>query len=270
MWIRALENTARNARPNGSRKASFEMSRLEVRMFHVGHGEAILLTFPGEKAWLIDGGCTNGETKNRQLAQLILDYLEEKGLTLEVCVPSHPHIDHAGALETIIASGSPSLASTITIYRAEDAWSLDTKWLRRYHQVVDAAGPSIQEVILRRAHREIAPTEDIDVHIFAGSGDGPYTSTFMQLRFRGAQLLFMGDAHCSYEAELLEQVGAQDFRADVLKVTHHGSSDGTSNGLIAAAAPSLAIAIDRPGRRTPTRSGHARAASWQSARAPGV
>jgi competence protein ComEC len=64
----------------------------------------------------------------------------------------------------------------------------------------------------------------------------------MQLRFRSARLLFTGDADCAYEVKLLEAFGETDFRADLLKITHHGSSSGTAARVLAAARPALAIA----------------------------
>ena len=73
----------------------------------------------------------------------------------------------------------------------------------------------------------------------------------MQLRFGAARLLFTGDSHCSYEVELLEAFGEEDFRADVLKITHHGSSSGTARQVVEAVRPSLAIAstADEGGHR---------------------
>jgi beta-lactamase superfamily II metal-dependent hydrolase len=91
----------------------------------------------------------------------------------------------------------------------------------------------------------------VTAHLFSGSGAGPYTSLFMQLRFGAARLLFTGDAHCAYELELLEAFGAADFRADMLKVTHHGSSSGTAGGVVEAVKPAFAIAstADEGGHR---------------------
>jgi beta-lactamase superfamily II metal-dependent hydrolase len=80
-------------------------------------------------------------------------------------------------------------------------------------------------------------------HFFAGEGDGAYTSVFLHLHFGSARLLFTGDAHCEYEELLIGSFSEEDdFRADVLKVTHHGSSSGTAKRFIDAVRPALAIA----------------------------
>ena len=83
MWIRALVDEARSAQPQATRQASFAASNLEVRMFNVGEGEAILVIFPGRRTWLIDGGSTNSPGPNERLGRLLVVYLEGRGLMLE-------------------------------------------------------------------------------------------------------------------------------------------------------------------------------------------
>ncbi len=40
----------------------------------------------------------------------------------------------------------------------------------------------------------------------------------------------------------MKSVGEEAFRADELKVTHHGASSGTANWLVCAVKPGIAIA----------------------------
>ena len=251
MWIRALPNEARGARPNGVRQASFNAGHLEVRMFNVGHGEAILLILPTGRVWLVDGGNTNNKSPNDELADLIVKHLEARSLTLEACVASHAHVDHVGALDPILSSGSPVLAPVVTVYRSVEGWNANRRWLDRYRTAISNLGGAVEEVTLRDAHREVELAPNVVAHLFAGSGDGPYTALFMQLRYHSARLLFTSDAHCQYEIEQLEAVGDTDFRADVLKVTHHGSSSGTALRTVRSARHAFAIAStgDDPGHR---------------------
>jgi hypothetical protein len=64
MFKRVLDNEAPNARPSAQRRAEFDGSFLEVRMFHVG--QAILIVFPGNRTWLVGGGSINGPSLNRE------------------------------------------------------------------------------------------------------------------------------------------------------------------------------------------------------------
>lgn len=81
----------------------------------------------------------------------------------------------------------------------------------------------------------------IDAHLFVGSGASVYTPLFMRLSYGSARLLFTGDADMAYERRLLRQFSPAHMRADVLKVTHHGSSSGTSPEAVAATKSAFAI-----------------------------
>ncbi len=226
-FLRVLEDEAHNARPSSQRQLEFDQSPLEVRMFNVGAGEAILLVFPGNRAWLIDGGATNSPDHNEILGQGLVDYLSERHLALEAFVPSHPHVDHVGGVATILDRGGAVLAPSMTIYQSDDpTWDLDRAWLNDLRAKIAALGSQVQVLRLRDAHREVMIADEVRAHLFAESGDGAYTSIFLDLRFRGARLLFTGDAHCPYEKELLDRFGEEDFRADVLTLTRLGGRPG--------------------------------------------
>ena len=94
MWFRALENECRLANPPPARKSEFaDAERIEIRMFRVVEGEAILLIFDQTRCWLIDGGNTGEDEPNETLAEALHTYLLHRNLTLEVCVASHAHFD---------------------------------------------------------------------------------------------------------------------------------------------------------------------------------
>lgn len=245
MYLRVLENEVRNARPNAVRRAEFEASHIEIRMFNTGHGEAVLLVFDNGRAWLIDSGCSNHPRRNGILGQRLINYLEQNSLTLETIIPSHPHIDHAGAFETILLSNSSSISNSLSIYRSDVSnWHSTSGWRKRFRDAINArinSGKIVNEIKLKNAHRELNISAGVTAHLFAGSGEGFYTSVFVQIRYHDARILFTGDAHCEYEIELLQAFGEQDFRADVLKVTHHGSSSGTATSVVNAIRPGIAI-----------------------------
>lgn len=245
MFLKVVEDEARNARPNAARRMQFEDSHLEIRMFNVDEGEAILVAFDNERAWLIDGGA-NSVQNNIDLGQGLIEYLEgDPPLRLEAIVASHPHRDHAGAFTTILGLGSPQFAPIITFYRSGTAaWQKDPIWLTNLRSEV-ATGQTAGEVvetIITNDRQVVNVTDGVEAHLFSGSGSGKLVSLFVQLRYRDARLLFTGDAKCDYESDLLQTFGEDDFRADVLKVTHHGSSSGTAKRVVDAVRPGIAIA----------------------------
>ena len=60
-------DSIRAVNPNAQRVQQFRGSFLEVRMFHVGRGEATLVVFPDRRAWFVDAGTGNGWRSNNQL-----------------------------------------------------------------------------------------------------------------------------------------------------------------------------------------------------------
>ena len=245
-YLKVTENKAVPAHPDAARRTKFAKSNLEVRMFNVGDGEAILIAFPNRRAWFVDGGSGVSPTKNQQLGERLAAHLRERKLVLEALVPTHPHKDHVGAVAALLRA-RPPLANPLTLYRSVDAtWNPNTGWIGELMQVVANLPTPANWVTLQNAHREVAVAAGVTAHLFAGSGDGPYTSIFLQLRFHQARLLFTGDSHCKYERDLLARFSGDVFRADVLKVTHHGSSSGTAQRVVNAIKPALAIASTAP------------------------
>jgi beta-lactamase superfamily II metal-dependent hydrolase len=69
-----------------------------------------------------------------------------------------------------------------------------------------------------------------------------YWSVFTVLVFNEAVFLFTGDADKGYEASFVSRLQQLVKTVHVLKVTHHGSSDGTSPNLVQAFPPAIAFA----------------------------
>ncbi len=222
------------------KEAEFCSSYLEVRVFNVGSGEAILLTLPGrETAWVIDCGCHH----NQDLGQALANYLKAEGLKLTGIILSHPHYDHGGAIETLVQKAP--LGNTVTYYRSQDSYYHPAKpWIERLNKQLKALGSRLDRVIVKQNKMiEANLGNGVRARMFSGKRvSGGYTSIFLYLRYKAARLLFTGDVTCGYEVKLLTEFLGSAFRADVLKVTHHGSSSGTGKRLVCSVSPGIAIA----------------------------
>ena len=93
MYYQVLPDEAIVVYPNQARRNSFANNHLEIRMFHVGQGECILVIFPNKNCWLID--CSKGTA--------MATYLRNSGLHLNTIIPTHPHADHGRGFKTILA-----------------------------------------------------------------------------------------------------------------------------------------------------------------------
>lgn len=157
---------------------------------------------------------------------------------------SHPHKDHLGALPTLV----PLLpAGTLTYYYTGSAKEYPRAWLIELERSLysrNRKGPRSKThlVGMKDRHVHVHVGRDAEAHLFAGSGQKEYTSVMLHLRFGQARLLFTGDVKAVYEKKLLKTYGEDHFRADVLKVTHHGASSGTSALFADAVKPAIVIA----------------------------
>ncbi len=211
-------------------------------MFNVGEGECILVAFPNELAWIVDcgsGNFNNGD--NKRLGTLLGGYLQGRGLKLQAMVPTHPHIDHAGAYRWLLEAGPP-LAPKVWQFQGTEAWDTGAKWMSELDDAT-AALRAFEKVRLEDSHRVFEIDDDIVVHLFAGAhaNDG-YQSVWVQIRYHEARLLLTGDVECPYEKRLIDLFGEYDFGSEFLKITHHGSSSGTSKTFVKRVQPGLSTA----------------------------
>lgn len=239
-FYEVFENGREEVTLSSQKKTTFCASYLEVRMFNVGSGEAILLTLPGRKsAWVIDCGCHHNEA----LGEALAGYLNDEGIKLKGIVLSHPHFDHGGAIETLVQKAP--LASTVTYCRSRDEYFWPPKpWIKTLNTELNAMNAALKKIVVEQNGMErVDLGKGVQARMYSGKRvSGGYTSIFMHIRYKAARLLFTGDVSCGYEEKLLKESLGYEFRADVLKVTHHGSSSGTSNKLLCAVDPGIAIA----------------------------
>ena len=164
-------NGRRRATLTSQQESDFFASCLEIRMFNVGEGEVVLLVFPNDHVWLVDGGSSTGTTINGKLATALADYLKKRRLFLEAIVLSHPHTDHGLALEPLLKERR-QLASKVTYYRSADAYYDDGKvWLRQLRAEIDSLSPGVQTQVVKVAEhtpRNVAVNGGT-AHFFAGT-----------------------------------------------------------------------------------------------------
>lgn len=239
----AAPNRATRA-PSGTPTIGGGRGVLEVRMFDVGDGEAILIVFPGKTAWLVDGGRTGLDQPNQDLGDALAAYLRKRDLRLKALVATHPHKDHLGALTTLV----PLLpAGSLTYYYTGGAAEFPRTWLQDLERALRSwdrkgARHKVHWKKMRNRDEHVRVGDKAEAHLFAGDRAGEYTSVMLHLRFGEARLLFTGDVLAAYEKRLLKAYPADHFRADVLKVTHHGASSGTSPAFVQAVQPGIVIA----------------------------
>ena len=207
---------------------------LLVTFLDVGQGDCVFLQSPSGKTLLVDGGPESA-------SQTVLDFLDKKGVVgLDAVIASHLHADHIGGLISVIDAypvgvfyDPPFDAESETYYQLLDALKENNVTVR---------SPLASENSL------IEWDDDVEIRILSPYGidygrvdDFNDTSYILRVTYGSTSLLLAGDATQVAEKLALKALPNSYFKANVLKVGHHGSSDSTGTKFLSAVDPSIAI-----------------------------
>ena len=214
--------------PGRSKPLPLPPGELELRVFDVGQGDAILLRF-GERALLVDAG-----PDPKTARQVLLPRLARLGVDrLDGLVLTHADADHIGGAADILG-----------------ALPVTTLWMSEPEQdhpllsVIEAAAARAGSRIERPRDGEALqwhPAVPIQVRFAAAdvAGGDNNQSMVLHVRYGDADFLLTGDIERAAERALVSANGG--LEADVLKVAHHGASTSSSPEFLASVKPQVAI-----------------------------
>jgi len=230
LWVR---ERARRACPD-----------LVVTFLDVGQGDSAVVQLPGGRTMLVDGGGTYDGAFDPG-ARIVEPFLRAAGiLHLDLVALSHPHPDHMGGLHRVLQRFEVGALWT----SGDDGRNPDYRTLRAEaaERHVDAPVPSpirfgdgLLVEPLGPFVRDAGGQEHIGPPEGASVNDA---SLVLRITRAGHALLFTGDLEAPGEGELCGRVDAgQTIASDVLKVPHHGSRTSSTDELLAAVRPRVAI-----------------------------
>jgi competence protein ComEC len=216
-------------------QARLAPEHLTVYVLDVGQGDAIAISTPQRHWLLVDAGPKFGEFDAG--AARVLPFLREQGVRrLVAWLATHPDQDHVG--------GAPVLLDAMKVERVIGSGRLTgqagqlavLRWVRdnaeTWTQARAGARLSVDDVSLVFLHPgEIEPEDERPSNAY---------SLVFRLDYGEFRMLFTGDAPESVE----DRLGAEHpeaVRAQVLKVSHHGSASSTSRAFLSSVDPELAV-----------------------------
>ncbi len=250
-FIVALAGCVVASRPDGA---------VHVIVLDVGQGDAILLEGDHGGRILVDGG-PDGDVLLRVLDR----YVPAWDRRLDAIVLTHPHDDHVSGLVTVVGNYRVGRAF-------ESGWAVSTPAYRAWLDALAAHG--LRPERLRTG--DTLRLDDVTLHVLwpddgtvrpsnldPNASDNRKTndaSIVLLGDYENRSFLLTGDAEDDVDPVLL----ARGLPAvDMLKVAHHGSATASSDDLLAAVRPSVAVvsvgAANTYGHPAPSTMGRLRA-----------
>lgn len=198
---------------------------LLVRFYDIGQGDSMLIE-KGAVQILIDGG-----PNDRILTHLGRDLLPWDR-EIELLVLTHPHADHLSGLISVMERYEiRKILYFPSIY--------DTVGYKKFQELVKNEGA---EVLSGQAGGEIKVGE-LSLQILwptanFRSNNVNNESLVMLLDYQDFEVLLLGDAEKDIQSRL-----SVNIDIEVIKVGHHGSSNGSYEPLLRASAPELAVIL---------------------------
>ena len=199
-----------------------DKEKFKIYFIDVGEADCTLIKNNNEYT-LIDAGNNHDGLK-------LVDYFKSLGITkFKYVIATHLHEDHIGGMDYIIKNFD------IEHYYMPDV----TSEYLTFTEVVNA----LKEKHIKWEVPEMDSTFNMGdakftvLWISKDEEEINDTSIVLKLEFKNTSYLFTGDATKNVELKILDK----DLKSDVLKVSHHGSSDATSSQFLVKVDPKYAI-----------------------------
>lgn len=190
-----------------------DFNKISYQMIDIGQGDCFLINDRGEY-YLVDVGGPNYKTYNSG-ERILVPYLNSLGIkNIKGIFISHEDNDHMGNLDLVCDNFNVD-----NIYTNK----LNIERLKKYKPVVLYKNDKIN---LSSGYIEC---------IYEGrDGDENANSLGLIINIKGIRILSLGDLPSEYEREI-------NTKADILKLSHHGSKTSSDRGFIEKTDPKIVL-----------------------------
>ncbi len=199
---------------------------LKVHFIDVRQGDAMLIQYGGEN-YIIDSGRNLSSNK-------LIHYIDSVGVTtLNACLITHPNFDHYGEFEDLVESGLFTIEKFIV--------NKDTSTNSTYITLMDLL--QTENIPVDSVDYENDLNWSMTTDILSPNYDNGFSGTnnnsiVIKMSLGEVNFLLTGDSVEDNNQYLLD---TYDLDAEVLKVSHHGGLNGTSEAFLAEVTPIVSV-----------------------------
>lgn len=197
----------------------------------VGQGDATLFSLPGSVQILVDAGPDNSVLEGLE------KYMPSNDRTIEYAFMTHPDYDHIGGFNYVLDS-----------FSIKNLYSSDKQADSKIYQTVakkisDKKIP--HEIVSDGTTIKINDFDNIDIYsppkgdlTSLSSNDSSIVAKFDTPE---GDVMLLGDAEAEIQGEIVAKKLKTELKSDVVKISHHGSSNGLNKQFIQATGAKKAI-----------------------------
>ena len=209
---------------------------LEVNFINVGQGDSILITTPGQKHILIDGGTFPRQWSKFDAGKMVVvPYLKSKHIKkLDLVVATHPDLDHIGGLIAVLRDIPVDLFLDSGTISTTQTYEILLRLIDEKNIKFRIAAPG-----------DISPDPQVTLQVLSPISpafkNAPNdNSIVIKVLYGNVSFLLTGDITNVAESMYIQKYG-EELAVTILKLGHHGSKSSSSGEFLEYTQPEAAI-----------------------------
>ena len=213
----------------------FPNGNVRITMLDVGQGDCIFIQGPRGNTYLFDGGSSDVDQVGKYRME---SFLKSQGVgVLDYVFISHGDSDHYNGIEELIERQLFGVKIKTVVFPVH--YKQDKELLKLANLAYEKG---IQVAVIDSGQK--ISEGDLEIRCLQPSGkakslEGNAGSMVLEVCFREFDMLLTGDVEGTGEERLIKNMRKKSY--EVLKVSHHGSKNSTSEEFLQSTKPRIAL-----------------------------